>query len=348
VHNVRCCSDSNLENWTQHAGCDIWTETDIDGCQSLPFDLALAHCVKLGGRLCTVSELESNCAYGTGCGYDATMVWSISTLDDDSKHYVIKGADMVSCNIDDCSTQLVHDSQEYPVQCCADYSIDGWQNNGGTQCKNLVWTNRNRWNENTWRECLTLNWNDAKLFCEEQGGRLCTETEFTNRCTEGAPGCNYDRVVVWSAEEEDKTQNCILKQGKKYDPIDENIPLSMERNAEFCRDRCLATELCIGISYWSSGVCRLFESGATLVADNLRTSYDCTAVSTAVGDNGQSETKVSATLNAATVSARNTFQKGSALVIFWGMIGAIYFFNKQNKEKHVSYEILAAENSESI
>ena len=77
---VRCCSDSDIPSWSMHPGCSIWTESDgvrLGSCSELAtFAEAEARCADAGARLCTAEELESNCASGTGCGYDSELVWS--------------------------------------------------------------------------------------------------------------------------------------------------------------------------------------------------------------------------------------------------------------------------------
>eukprot|EP00041_Stephanoeca_diplocostata_P030623 m.932583 g.932583 ORF g.932583 m.932583 type:complete len:1575 (+) comp23791_c0_seq1:275-4999(+) len=49
------------------------------------------------------------------------------------------------------------------------------------------------------RGCSGLvTWSEAKDFCEEQGARLCTQTELATDETHGS-GCNYDYNQIWSS-----------------------------------------------------------------------------------------------------------------------------------------------------
>ena len=47
-------------------------------CYKLPFLQAIDKCKTFGARLCTVEELLANEVTGTGCGFDASNVWSSS------------------------------------------------------------------------------------------------------------------------------------------------------------------------------------------------------------------------------------------------------------------------------
>ena len=80
---MRCCSDDNLSGFSQnsHYGCPAsvygasyaWTE----GCaHNKNFAQAAAICEGVNARLCTVAELEADCTRGTGCGFDAQLVWA--------------------------------------------------------------------------------------------------------------------------------------------------------------------------------------------------------------------------------------------------------------------------------
>jgi hypothetical protein len=65
---VRCCSGSMAENTLScvSTGCVI-TNSFVE---------ASAHCDSLGSRLCSIAELETDVCCGTGCGFDAGLVWS--------------------------------------------------------------------------------------------------------------------------------------------------------------------------------------------------------------------------------------------------------------------------------
>ena len=78
-HKVRCCSDVKLSaSWgSRRDGCSVWGESNA-GWKCAPdktFAEAEAICQAAGARLCTVAELEDGCTAGTGCGFDAHLVW---------------------------------------------------------------------------------------------------------------------------------------------------------------------------------------------------------------------------------------------------------------------------------
>ena len=78
LHEVGCCADTEVADFTKRAGCDVWgarNPGDAECQHSLNFDDASAFCASVGGRLCTVAELEADCNRG-GCGYDDDLLWS--------------------------------------------------------------------------------------------------------------------------------------------------------------------------------------------------------------------------------------------------------------------------------
>lgn len=81
LHEVRCCSDTQIAGWTKRASCSVWSESDAwtGGCQILNYPTANAFCQQQGGRLCSAEEVNASCAAGTGCGHDADPIWT-STL----------------------------------------------------------------------------------------------------------------------------------------------------------------------------------------------------------------------------------------------------------------------------
>ena len=82
---VRCCSDIQLSKWKARVnGCSVWGESAVTAPGRVPwgcsrektFDEADTICQAAGARLCTKAELEDNCAKGTGCQFDKTLVWA--------------------------------------------------------------------------------------------------------------------------------------------------------------------------------------------------------------------------------------------------------------------------------
>ena len=61
---VRCCS-------LDGGAC----KSETPDCSSLTFLEAQQKCVNFGMRLCSEQELSSNICCGTGCSFDAKLVW---------------------------------------------------------------------------------------------------------------------------------------------------------------------------------------------------------------------------------------------------------------------------------
>jgi len=81
VYAIRCCDDreppGQFPRWEQRC-VGVWSETDaVDGnCESASWENGAKFCHENGHRLCTLWEVEHDCAAGTGCGFDNKMVWT--------------------------------------------------------------------------------------------------------------------------------------------------------------------------------------------------------------------------------------------------------------------------------
>jgi hypothetical protein len=81
LHEVACCSDVNLEGWRSCSvgGATVYGERDagsLSCTSSATLVEALDTCEGVGARLCTAAELEAGCTIGTGCSFDADLLWS--------------------------------------------------------------------------------------------------------------------------------------------------------------------------------------------------------------------------------------------------------------------------------
>merc|ERR1719238_1422307 len=82
LHEVRCCSDVNLNNGWRNNYCEsVWGESDDPArgweCNhGATFDEAALICQEVGARLCTRQELRNDCTRGTGCGHDRDLIWT--------------------------------------------------------------------------------------------------------------------------------------------------------------------------------------------------------------------------------------------------------------------------------
>merc|ERR1712100_35518 len=98
LHEVRCCSDSQIDNYQQRNGCEVWAEsqflsvgepgggTEGPGCvHDADLSTALATCSGDGARLCTLEEIQGSCTAGTGCGHDGDMIWTDDTCSGDGE-----------------------------------------------------------------------------------------------------------------------------------------------------------------------------------------------------------------------------------------------------------------------
>jgi hypothetical protein len=93
VHPVRCChisiggptdlvdiggnahiEEATTVDWSNEFCEDVW-QTTSPLCLELNHDDAVVHCASIGGRLCTLDEVERQCVRGTGCGFDYRMIW---------------------------------------------------------------------------------------------------------------------------------------------------------------------------------------------------------------------------------------------------------------------------------
>ena len=80
VHEVRCCSDTDV-GWSLRSGCSVWGTSAHDGsCKNLNYAAAEAYCEAGGGRLCTRDEIRAGCTVSTGCGFDHQHVWTSTSV----------------------------------------------------------------------------------------------------------------------------------------------------------------------------------------------------------------------------------------------------------------------------
>ena len=76
---VRCCANTSRgAGWIKRSSSCPWADSEINGSckKGRTFAQAQSSCIGVGARLCTVSELESDCTAGTGCQFDHERVWS--------------------------------------------------------------------------------------------------------------------------------------------------------------------------------------------------------------------------------------------------------------------------------
>jgi len=201
THAVRCCSDVNLgANWNKRSGCQVWA--DSPGCSMTTFADAYQICESFQARLCTRTELESDCSAGTGCFFNDWMVWS-STSTIPAQYYIGHGKSDGNCNSPDyptCETTAVDVEETHAVRCCSDVNLGGWMKKSGCDV----------WAESDVPGCNTDTYANAYQICESFNARLCTITELENDCTAGT-GCDFNDDMLWSSTTQ---ANYYIVQGK--------------------------------------------------------------------------------------------------------------------------------------
>jgi len=198
---VRCCADSDPGGWSKKDGCSVYTKSNVPKCVSMDWDSAAEICAAVGGRLCTLDELESDCSKDGGCGFNRHMVWSstvessqtVTTRAEDTGYHIVQGKQRAKCQdtIDPkCTSRAVSADEIWNVRCCADTDPGGWYKSD--DC--AVFTNSKIPN------CERGDWSTAVELCTSVGGRLCTkdELEYPNQCSAGG-GCDFDNYMVWSS-----------------------------------------------------------------------------------------------------------------------------------------------------
>jgi len=189
-HDVRCCSDVNKPGWTQRGSECPWTESNnFDGanfeCQGgLSFFEASQFCADVGGRLCTQAEVQDNCAFGTGCGFDVSFIWTST------------GAPASSTGLS--TTQSSTTSTGPDVQ-LSEKSCDelGWTRGFGQASYELVCGESFVGTDGA---CAPRkdNYANAVATCEDQGARVCSTDELKDGAAFGS-GCGLNAKFVWSS-----------------------------------------------------------------------------------------------------------------------------------------------------
>lgn len=90
--------------------------------------------------------------------------------------------------------QCAEPLETHAVGCCADTAVEGFSH---------VCTGRQVWGERDMHD-MACNHEatqpEANAFCRAMGGRLCTQEEMADGCTQGT-GCSHDRDMLWTSTE---------------------------------------------------------------------------------------------------------------------------------------------------
>lgn len=121
----------HTHTWSDQLGdtqvCGASPRHAVTQCYKLPFLQAVATCKAFGARLCTIEELLANEVTGTGCGYDASNVWSSSRRGAGASCFLGELLVSAGAGYNAAPTPLgLGDPQcspidgEYAVRCCGD------------------------------------------------------------------------------------------------------------------------------------------------------------------------------------------------------------------------------------
>ena len=189
LHEVRCCSDIELPNWTQLENCSVWATSQVGADETCNFGKTFAEaefaCFESNSRLCTRDEVFDGCTFGTGCGLDTDLIWTSTqaTGPFDIGMWVATGTG------NEARLEL-NETAEYRFRCCSDVDIAGWLN---------VDESCDIWTTSQIPTCQSGTWDYANSTCAENGGRMCTKQELMDACTEGT-GCNFDNFFMWTSD----------------------------------------------------------------------------------------------------------------------------------------------------
>lgn len=213
----------NQLGWTSRVG-SVCAESsramDVDGITDRCYsnrNQGTAHvaCERKGARLCTVDEIETGVASGTGCGFDTAMVWTSTWCGLGPKYFTAMGDG--STNERSCKMY----NKQRPVRCCADVDVSAVSlRDAGTTTTTLPAAARKSCDELGWGarvngvcgeadkglkrkdgsdKCFNnKNHPDANALCTGVGARLCSAAEITSGVGKST-GCKMDTQFVWTS-----------------------------------------------------------------------------------------------------------------------------------------------------
>lgn len=219
------CSSSG--DWVNSQDCGVTANT-VNCNYNATYMQAVQYCTAAGARLCTADEILDQCTTTLGCGHDADMLWSSTSVpradivtpvsaivdavarNSGSSHYVACGAQN---QIATCGTRFTtaFNEEQHEVSCCSDAEIPNFVKRS-TVCP---WAGRmvapltcsTDYPFANSQECGTggdircnhnATYAQAMLYCAQAGARLCTREEILNQCTRGL-GCGHDADLLWTS-----------------------------------------------------------------------------------------------------------------------------------------------------
>ena len=201
LYNVRCHWNKDKKIVMESYGCN----------RDKTFAQAMNICEQKGYRLPTVAEIKEKKTQGTGCGFDASFVWTsgageIGEDDATPPEALDKMKQITTVKIitgdgkgDDKDTNV---EDRHSVRCCDDK-------------QNLLpMEGRNGYGCNTKKTFA-----EAKDICDKKGFRLCTIDEVIAGRVKGT-GCDMDEQTIWTSSgmtpDPTKGECMIVPKGKNY------------------------------------------------------------------------------------------------------------------------------------
>lgn len=189
--------------------CSVWAESrfpTMDGCQhGKTLAQAEAICAAVDARLCSVDELATDCAKGTGCGHDFGLVWAVDVPPSPPSlpPPALPRLPLAVLAVAGCGEAMcVLAEAQGSVRCCSDDNGRGVSacpvdqpyggNSRAVRVSGLPGV--------TGVNDATLH--EAALACEAHGYRLCGVDELKSKSHACSTGCNYNdpTYLMWSEE----------------------------------------------------------------------------------------------------------------------------------------------------
>ena len=213
LHELRCCSDTELPGYQQENGCNVWAESQFmsvgeggSGCvHGADYGEAQAVCFADGARMCSADELTNDCTAGTGCGHDTDLIRSSDSCSPQGTisgnigrgpeyAWVSRGNPSNDGITGESATLCVAANSLHELRCCSDIELPGYQQKQSCDI----------WAESQFLSvddgCVDgATYDEASDVCANDGARLCTLNEVQEGCTAGT-GCGHDADLVRTSE----------------------------------------------------------------------------------------------------------------------------------------------------
>ena len=233
LHELRCCSDTELPGYQQKPFCGVWAESQFlsvgdggDGCiDGADYSEAQSVCYADGARMCTKDEVTLGCTAGTGCNHDADLVRtsdpctpigvepSTNLFFSHGYTWASKGNPARDGVAGEGSDQCVSRGDLHEVRCCSDVELPGYERRLAGDSLGIDNTGPfMQLDCQVWAESQFLSVGDGPAGCVEEatlneaidvctndGARLCTKAEMHSGCS-AQTGCGHDEDLVRTSD----------------------------------------------------------------------------------------------------------------------------------------------------